>query len=338
MLGSLNFSSPLILAPMSSISTPSFRFLMQELGAGGSISELISAHGINYKNKKTLHMMKIHPKEKYVGLQIFGEDETSMAQAAKTAESFQPQFIDINMGCPVRKVVSKGGGSALLKDTKKLSIFFKTIKSSITIPLSIKIRTGWDEKSKNAHEVIHIAKEEGIEFVAIHGRTRTQQYTGSSNWEYLESLANSSIDIVGNGDLHSSQNVKEKLHKTQLKALMIARGALRNPFIFLEPFIKNEDSMGFTPSDYLEVILAFEKINQLYCYNERNHHVQLKKHASWFAYGFNGASRFRGEVFKTQNIRELIEIATSYFLSLESKGEMTKTLNYNESFMAGGHG
>ena len=154
---------------MSAICNAPYRLLMEDLGAGGTVSELISCHGINYGNERTRHMLKLDPREKNVGIQLFGEDKDAMAKAAKVAEEFNPKFIDINMGCPVRKVVTKGGGSALLRDTKKLGAFFGEIKKAIKIPLTIKIRTGWDQDSINAPEVIHIAKEEGVEFVAIHG-------------------------------------------------------------------------------------------------------------------------------------------------------------------------
>ncbi|MCR9203529.1 MAG: tRNA-dihydrouridine synthase family protein, partial [Halobacteriovoraceae bacterium] len=203
-LGGVNFDSPLLLAPMSAICHFPFRLLMQELGAGGTVSELISCHGINYGNEKTKQMLKIHPREKNVGIQLFGEDQLSMAKAAATAQEYKPDFIDINMGCPVRKVVSKGGGSALMKDTKKLAGFFKEMRNAIEVPLTIKIRTGWDQDSINALEVVNIAEGEGVEFVAVHGRTRTQQYKGKADWDLLENIASvAPLPIIGNGDLHS---------------------------------------------------------------------------------------------------------------------------------------
>ena len=136
-LGGIDFDSPLLLAPMSAICNFPFRLLMEDLGAGGTVSELISCHGINYKNEKTRNMLRIHPREKNVGIQLFGEEEKAMAEAAKVAEEFSPKFIDINMGCPVRKVVSKGGGSALMKDPSKLGSFFSLMKKSIDVPLMI---------------------------------------------------------------------------------------------------------------------------------------------------------------------------------------------------------
>ena len=143
-LGNVEFASPLLLAPMSAICNAPFRRLMEDLGAGGTVSELISCHGINHGNLRTRNMLKLDPHEKNVGLQLFGEDPKAMALAAKVDNDHNPKFIDINMGCPVKKVVSKGGGSALLKDTSALGNFFATIKKELTIPLTIKIRTGWE--------------------------------------------------------------------------------------------------------------------------------------------------------------------------------------------------
>ena len=294
-LGNVNFDSPLLLAPMAGICTPPFRLLMEDLGAGGTVSELISCHGINYENKKTLDMLKIDEREKNVGIQLFGEDGESMAKAAKVAIRSNPKFIDINMGCPVKKVVSKGGGSALLKDLDTLGVFFNKVKSSIDIPLSIKIRTGWDEEDINADKIEKIARNEGIEWVAIHGRTRAQQYNGSADWEYIEGLSKEvRLPLIGNGDLHQPHQVSQRLKNTNCDALMIARGCLRNPFIFLESYSDNDQTRNslFKGSDYWEVI---DRLYQYTCdtyENERMRLVQVRKLIVWFAAGFPGAINY----------------------------------------------
>lgn len=338
-LGEIDFASPLLLAPMSAICNAPFRVLMEKLGCGGTVSELISCHGINHGNDKTMQMLKLHPDEKNVGIQLFGEDPLAMAKAAEVAQRSNPKFIDINMGCPVRKVVSKGGGSALMKDTKKLGNFFNEIKKAIDIPLSIKIRTGWDSDSINAPEIIHIAKEEGIEFVAIHGRTRTQQYTGQANWDLLEQIANDSpLDIIGNGDLHTPEKVRERLQVTNCPALMLGRGSLRNPFIFLESYLEKEDSITFTPADYWEITQKlFEFITQ-FTERERTILVQMRKHIVWMATGFVGCSKFRGRIFETPEINDTLKVTEDYFLSLNEMGNHLKQIDHQQSFMAGGHG
>ncbi|MFZ8933496.1 MAG: tRNA dihydrouridine synthase [Bacteriovoracaceae bacterium] len=332
-LGSIHFESPLLLAPMSQISNAPFRYLMQELGSGGSVSELISCHGINYRNQKTLDMLKVWPEERNVGIQLFGEDAESMKKAADFAQSFNPKFIDINMGCPVRKVVSKGGGSALMKDPAKLEHFFKEIKSVLSIPLTIKIRTGWDSDSRNAQEIVHIAKSCGVEFVAIHGRTRTQQYKGSADWEYIEHIASENIlPIIGNGDLHDPVSVKRRVNDSLCNAFMLGRGPLRSPFLFLEAV--DDGSISFTANDYFEVIQRLSSLYENY-FDEKKNVINLRKHILWFSHGFKNSVHLRSNIFQIKDLEGILELSKSYFLEL---GEQTKLSQYDSTFMTSGHG
>lgn len=336
-LGSIGFSSPLILAPMAGICTPPFRLLMEDLGAGGTVSELISCHGINYENKRTLEMLKIDEREQNVGIQLFGEDGDAMAKASQVAMKSNPKFIDINMGCPVRKVVAKGGGSALLKNIEDLAPFFAKVKKAIPVPLTIKIRTGWDADDINADKIEKIALNEGVEWVAIHGRTRAQQYTGLANWDYIEDFAKeSTLPIIGNGDLHQPHQVKERLAKTNCKALMIARGCLRNPFIFLESLHQESSHKSlFKGEDYWE---AIERLYQYSCdtyENERTRLVQLRKLIVWFAAGFPGAAKFRNTMFTCSDLEESMKFAMEYYTQLK---DANKAINYDEVFMSSGHG
>jgi len=338
-LGNVSFSSRLILAPMAGICNLPYRLLMQDLGAGGTVSELISCHGINYGNQRTLEMLKIDPLETNAGIQLFGEDAESMSKAAEVAESYGPKFLDINMGCPVTKVVTKGGGSALMKEVKNLAPLFEKMRSKMKIPLSIKIRTGWDANSLNAAEILKIAHESGIEWVAIHGRTRTQQYTGSANWEFIESLNEiKSLPLIGNGDLHHPFGVSERLQKTQCDALMLARGALRNPFIFLEsldPAYASQKRSIFSGNDYWEVIQRLHTYITETFPEERTSLVQVRKLVVWFAAGFPHAAAFRSQIFSCQDLEDTMKLTQDYFLSL---GESQKFINYDEVFMSSGHG
>ena len=335
-LGSIHFDSPLLLAPMSSIGTAPFRLLMEDLGAGGTVSELVSCHGINYKNIRTTQMLKVDPREKNMGLQLFGESAEAMALAARVAEEFGPKFIDINMGCPVKKVVGTGAGSSLLKDTSTLGHFFNSIKKSIKIPLSIKIRIGWDQDSINAMEVIHIAREEGIEFVAVHGRTRSQQYTGNADWKLLEYLGEKApLDIIGNGDLHTVNFVREKMKTSKCQALMLGRGPLRNPFIFLEPFLLEGEEIFFTPEDHFEVIQKLVEYSRDYAHTEQTLLISIRKHLIWIAAGYNNVSIFRDLIFKTPDLSETMKLSEDFFVNLKEK---QKRLQDHESFMTSGHG
>ncbi|MBD64260.1 MAG: tRNA dihydrouridine synthase DusB [Halobacteriovoraceae bacterium] len=336
-LGEVSFASKVLLAPMAGICNAPFRLLMEDLGAGGTVSELISANGINHGNDRTLSMLELDEREEHVGIQLFGEDTESMAKAAEVAQRYNPKFLDINMGCPVRKVVTKGGGSALMRDPEFLGPFFAGIRKAINIPLSIKIRTGWDAESLNAEVIEKIAYNEGIEWVAIHGRTRTQQYTGFADWDYIENIAeNSILPIIGNGDLHQAYQVQNRLQQTKCDALMIARGCLRNPFIFLEAFNETPDQVSlFDGSDYFEVS------ERLYDYmletfdNPRIQLTQMRKLIVWFAAGFPSAAKFRSNMFASKDLDEVMQLSQNFFMGL---GDRPKYINYNEVFMNGGHG
>jgi tRNA-dihydrouridine synthase B len=258
-----------------------------------------------------------------------------MATAAKVVQEFEPKFIDINMGCPVKKVVGTGAGSSLLKDTSTLGTFFSTIKKAIELPLTIKIRIGWDHDSINAMEVIHIAKEEGVEFVAVHGRTRSQQYTGHANWDYLEQLGEfAPLDIIGNGDLHTASLARAKMKSTKCQALMLGRGPLRNPFLFLEPYMEEGDDIFFTPNDHLEVIKKLIDYSADYAHSDHTLLISIRKHLIWMAAGYNNVSYFRDVIFKTPDLSETIKISEDFFLSLH---DQKKRLQDHDSFMTSGH-
>ena len=213
--------------------------------------------------------------------------------------------------------------------------YLTAIQEVLDVPLSIKIRTGWDEDSINAKEVIKIATDLGIEWVAVHGRTRAQAYMGKANWDYLEELATESeLPIIGNGDLHQPHLVRERMNKTECKALMIARGCLRNPFIFLEAYASEEDER-FVGNDYYEVIERLHQYTEETYDNERIKLIQMRKLIVWFAAGFPGAAKFRSTMFTCPDLTDSMRFAQDYFLSL---GNASKHIDYNEVFMNSGHG
>lgn len=335
-LGGIEFGSPLIMAPLAGITNAPFRLLMQDLLAGGSVSELISCHGINFKNDKTLQMMFVDPREKATGIQLFGEDVAALCEAAKVAEGMGAKFIDLNMGCPVRKVVTKGAGSALMQNCTILPNLFSSIKKSVKIPFTIKIRLGWDHTNQNAGEVIHIATNEGVSWVAIHGRTRAQGYTGKANWEMIEELAQSAkIPIIGNGDLFHPEIIKYRLTHSKCAAFMLGRGPLRDPFLFVKSFATSD--LQFYPSDYYEVAYAFSKYLNEIIKRDRVREIELKKLIVWMAAGFPHAAHFRGEVFKQEGEVALLKLCENYFLKTLFP-DTVKKINYDDGFMSGGHG
>jgi nifR3 family TIM-barrel protein len=184
-LGPLSIDSPFILAPMAGITNSPFRRLMRRRGSSVVVSELVSANGIRYSSQKTIELLKFHEEERPVGLQIFGDDHQNLIDAAKFIEERGASFVDINMGCPVPKVVSKGGGSAMCRDLPLLAKLLNGLVAAVKIPVTIKIRTGWDEHSVNALDVVRVAEDCGVAWVAIHGRTRAQGYSGLADWDLI---------------------------------------------------------------------------------------------------------------------------------------------------------
>lgn len=228
-------SNPFILAPMAGITDMPFRRLMKKMGAGCVISEFVSAHALVRGSKKRDKYLAFHEDERPVGIQIFGDEAEILAEAAKIVEGTGVDFVDINLGCPVPKVTKKGGGSAWLTRSDELGKMLAHVKSAIGIPLTIKIRTGWDSENINAGEISRIAKEEGIEWVAIHGRTRTQGYAGHADWNIIRDVSNQGyLPIIGNGDIVSGPLAAARLYESGNKGVMIGRGALKNPWIFQE--------------------------------------------------------------------------------------------------------
>ncbi len=229
------FLNPFVLAPMAGITDMPYRRLMRKMGAGGLVSEFVSAHAVVSKAPTLKKYLAYHEDERPLGIQLFGGDEKVLAEAAKIVQDVGVEFVDINLGCPVPKVTKKGGGSAWLCQPVELGEMLRLVKSSLSIPLTIKIRTGWDDKSKNAREVIRIAESEGVSAVSIHGRTRMQGYAGQADWDFISEMAqNTKMPIIGNGDVISGPLAAARLIRSGCAGVMIGRGALKNPWIFQE--------------------------------------------------------------------------------------------------------
>ena len=227
--------NPFFLAPMAGVTDKPFRSFMREMGCGIITSELISARALMDNNQRTRQLMAFNEDQRPYGIQIFGEDPYIIAEGAKRAEGFGADFIDLNLGCPVSKIVKKGAGSALLKDLNALSKILKSLKASVKIPVSLKVRTGWDEQSLNADQAARLAFKEGFAWMSIHGRTRAQAYSGKANWDYIKEVkAQSALPVVGNGDLISGPMAFEALRFSGCDGVMIGRGCLNDPWIFLE--------------------------------------------------------------------------------------------------------
>lgn len=322
--------NPFVLAPMAGITDRAFRTIMKELGASIVITELVSATGLKYSSVKTKELMTFDEVQRPFGIQLFGEDAETIAEAAKFSQDFGADFVDLNFGCPVSKVVKKGAGAAVLQDTVRLRNILRTVKQAIQIPLTIKIRTGWDERSRNADEVVRVAHDEGITWVTIHGRTRAQGYSGLSDWDYIKWVkAQSQLPILGNGDVSSAEQARARLDESKCDGVMIGRGCLKNPYIFRE-------SLGESVSEknYLKILTRMANLYHQY-YPERYALVQTRKFAMWFSAGLPESSRFRKEIFSSSSRDGLYSVIESYFSEVQN---FTKEDTSRESFLMGGHG
>lgn len=325
--------SPFWLAPMAGITDAAFRELMDEMGAGVLISELVSAKGLFYNSEKTKKMMRIHPRPRTItGIQLFGESAEDIIAAARVVQEEGADFIDLNLGCPVKKVVKKGCGAALMRDPGYLETFLSQIKRGIELPLTVKMRTGWSDEELTIHECVRAATNAGCEWVAIHGRTRTQGYEGRADWELIRDVkADAKIPIIGNGDIRDADKARQCLRDAGVDAVMIGRGALRNPWIFRECL----GEPGRDPLEGNQLLFRYLEKLQKY-YDTRITLLLMRKFSAWLAFGYPGAADFRRSMFELSSVQEVLDCAEEFFL--KAAHLPPPKFEDEEAFLMGGHG
>lgn len=329
-------TNPFVLAPMAGITDHAFRTFMKKLDSSVVVTELVSANGIEYKSERTMKLMSFDESQRPIGIQLFGEEPEVIARAAQVAEAEGCDFVDLNFGCPVPKVVKKGAGSAMLKDPVALQKVLSTVKRAINIPLTIKIRTGWDANTRNAVEVCNIAYNEGIEWVAIHGRTRAQGYSGVADWEFITDVkAKSKLPILGNGDILTPRQANLRLAQSGCDGIMIGRGCLKNPFIFMDSLsLWRGESMKDVKRDYVSLFNNLKTEIVTHC-DDHITGIQLRKFAAWFSTGYPGAAQFRKNLFQSKSNEEIMSLANDFFANL---GNIDQEDTSEEEFLMGGHG
>ena len=332
-LGALEIEHPFILAPMAGITNSPFRRLLRKYGSSVMISELVSANGIEYASDKTIDLLKFHESERPLGLQIFGEDQENLVKACQFVEKQGANFVDLNLGCPVPKVVKKGAGSAMCKDPVALGKILDAMVKSVKIPITIKIRTGWDANSRNALEVVRMAADVGVSWVAIHGRTRAQGYSGKADWDFIGDIkAKSPLPIIGNGDVVTAEQAVDRYRTYGVDAVMIGRGVLRNPFLFEQSvaLLKGVPAEPVTPERFL-ILLKKQRGYLSETFNEKG----ARKFLAWYSSGYYGSAEFRKKVFHIPTEQELWDASDAFFsVALQSKNMS----HLSEPFLMGGHG
>ncbi len=322
------------MAPMSGITDVCYRQLMDEMGAGVLVSELVSAKGLMFNSEKTRRMIEIHKNPgTLVGLQLFGDYADDFIKVAHLVQEQGADFLDINLGCPVRKVVQKGCGSAMMRDPAYLESFLTKIRRNIGLPLTVKMRTGWSEEELTIHECVAAAQNAGCEWVAIHGRTRVQGYQGLADWDLMaEVKQRTTLPIIGNGDIRDAERAQTLLRNTGVDAVMIGRGALRNPWIFKQ--CTGELGETLNPARMALLRRFHELLSPRY--DTRRTLLYLRKLAVWLAFGYPGAAAFRGAMFQTPTTHEVLERAEGYFTGVDDLP--VPRFDESEAFMMGGHG
>lgn len=321
-IGNVEIKNQVVLAPMAGICNNAYRRIIKEMGCGLIVAEMVSDKAIMYDSTKTKDMLYMTEDERPISQQIFGSDKQSFIIAAKyIEENMHPDIIDINMGCPVPKVALRAqAGSALLKDPNKVYEIVSAVVDSVSVPVTVKIRSGWDDKSINATEIAKVIERAGASAIAVHPRTRSQGYSGSANWDIIKQVKESvSIPVIGNGDIISCYDAKRMLDETGCDAVMIGRGVLGNPWLIKEcvDYIDNNiEPKEITIEEKIDMIKRHLN-NLLETKPYKVAMLEIRTHAAYYLKGLPQGKELKVAIFKTNTKEELISLLDNYLKSIK---------------------
>ena len=312
-IGNVELNNNLLLAPMAGITDRAFRIICEKFGPGLVCTEMISAKGLYYDDSKTKQLLNMKDEKHPIAVQIFGSDIQSMGYAAEYVSKYA-DIIDINMGCPAPKVVKNGDGSKLLLDLDKAKSIIEEVVRKSNVPVTVKFRKGWDNNNIVAVEMAKIAEQAGASAITIHGRTRSEFYSGVADWEIIKKVKESvKIPVIGNGDIKNASDAKKIFDQTGVDGIMIGRGTLGNPWIFEQ--IKSElNNEVFNISNSEKLSLILEQLNlEIEDKTEKVAIMEMRKHISWYIKNTKDASKIRDKINQITDKKELINTLTEYF-------------------------
>ncbi len=310
-IGNVEIKGMAALAPMAGVTDRAFRELCVAFGASYVVGEMVSAKGISFNSERSKELMLLSENERPAAVQLFGSEPQTVAAAAVTAMEYKPDIIDINMGCPAPKISGNGAGSALMKNPDLCGKIVEAVCKAVDVPITVKIRKGWDDKSVNAVEVAKICEQAGASAITVHGRTREQFYSGKADLDIISEVKKAvNVPVIGNGDITNANDAAQMLEKTNCDMVMIGRGALGNPWIFREINAwLNDLRPMFPPSPAEKVTVILRHIQAMCDYKDEEIAMrEARKHVGWYMKGFKNAAELRREAGYLKTYEELIEL------------------------------